>query len=1754
MTNISSINFYLKNKHKMRSMLSHKRKKLLNFLSFQASTTFYNNFYNYFFNLYLFRIINKYDRSFDVNTKSLEMGSLVSRHHIVAYNNLHKNPLQLLRTPLNRRPIENVNYLQNIQFFYFNEFLNIKNKTPFKSKVNEKEPDNFAINYQKTKFNYYYDTSLLYFTWADFFSPGLFNFSPTRFWFLFVHSPAFVKYKSNWLISSLDEFYLIFFFSRIFTLRLQKTIPAFLIMDLKYIVYEFTNDLKLTEERDELYIKSLEGIFDGLLFFSSVSLKSRANLLFFQASWLDCLHDELFKETSKWVMPVKEEIDIHDLIEEQQFYELDDWWEGIFYVFLADSYIWPFVDYSETDFILAWKNYILEQNFESMNFFFIDYSFLYLQNKPHSFFNKIGIDLVNKVWTDFINGNFLYTKREKHSFHILGKVLLTLNAWVLSGYAGRDRRVLFYRFIYLFLLKLRGIFFYWYMFLLKPVIFNLPWHVEIKHIETIFATNQMYYAKRASIELTNEFKRHFAFLEKPFSFVYFWAFFSKYIWARLVNQKRNQLEPDFMVNFERLILRKPYWAYIYSKRITKRVYIALFWDFFYYKYYYWYLIVKCFLSWWEVWKNEKKYSKKIILFFFEEEQKLFKLSQRKGALYSYIKFNAQPVKLKKKKIKIEYSLTKLNVIFSLLLYVKRMQTYEFTSYWYLPRFTYSLLFQRALYHILQSILLVFKSMLNLFFSLFYEIVIDYNIGRLARLALKNKSEMWFKSTEPEFLVSGVRQHVLSNSLNKKQTVYSKSLTITYTLFTAKLDRVNWFFLLRLCFYYYPLKWVYNFIVFFFWFFSTLVNFYLIVYVFIAHLVIELKSAIKTYHDSNFELQAETFKKKEKWKVRINVKSKKQLAVVINFDVHSVFFLYKISKHLKQAREEYFKANIYLKESPQIFPFLLVGDTKPNNYILYISLFTSCSQFLTAVLVLIGFNIHWFLWVFRNQWNKWYFFNFIFNFILYSLISFGFFLSLIFFFVGKSFFLNRSFCFFLLWLYKIYFLFYKSLLSFLFFIFNIQIYFFYTLIYEKKRKYLLFFKAQLYLQKMNKVFSHAKLIVISTLSILMSVGLTNEKSMKTTEQFVHSIVLCDFMILDLYLYLIYSLNIIWRKLNKVLYQFWLIFLLLLIMLICIGYMLYDCYLSFNAVWYKKNSHEFLYLRAILSFIRFEFRDSWVVVKELIFIGSLALRFMLMCFGFFIYTVYQIGWRFKKSFSKKEGKTNLWTIPTTYQVLRFLDKWVLYFFYRVRQIYFFNFKSTFFFIFYNGLAYIIYFTGKFIFYLNYLFIFCKHFIQLEAPTFFNLMLKWYEMYLNIKIKIKFFNFILYYYYINWSATFMLFIKNIHVNYIINRSYPKKINFLMSVLLSTIYLISRLISWLYNRSISSYQWSTQDLKKRAVFNINTDIRDFQELLVFINKNYNFITFYWSMVLQISIDYGDFGWWLPYSSKILQNSITETVNKWRVFSIQSFKSNKFENKRLWKTLDEQRFHKKHSYYFSLNKITKPLLRQKAFLNDNIFHSSFTPNRKKFKWFQRFFFFISKLYSLLGVSFFFEIMYQRFKTPISQFFFSYESSYNKSNNLFLLLRLNKIKDTLGHLKWHLWHLRDTTKTFVLDDFGLNLWKYITNKYITKNQYFNKANSSLFYPLTRSKNQTISKLFAIKTNTNISVIYNFIKYIISFIFILFFIWCAFFIFFLFSSLFIISCCWRFFYFFCTFLNFYINVKMCLYFSIIYTFFHFFFLM
>lgn len=1668
----AQLNLYLKNLSKMRGTFSHKREHLINFLSLQASTAFYNNFYTYFFNLYLFRLIHKYETTYKVKTQSPYMGSLYSRHHMVAFNNL--NPSEFKRLPLYRTQLKkpiNENYYQNIQFFYKKDFLSSENKKSFFTDTLKTQKTKYSIDYNRTIFNKNYDTSLLFFTWADFFSPGLFNYSPTRFWFLFICTPTFIKYKSNWLVNSIDDFYLIFFFARIFTLRLHKTIPMFLIHDLKLIFYEVKNDMNLTTERETLYFKSLEGIFEGLLTFSNIQLYSRSELLFFQGSWLDCLHIELFEETSRWVMPIKEEIDWTVFQG-----DLDDWWESLFYIFLSESYIWPFTDYSDQDFIRKWKNKIKFKNFDLMDFFFIDFSFTYLKNTPNSFFSNVGSKLLDQMWTNFINGNFLYIKRKKNKFQIIGTLFLTLNTWILSGLAGRDRRILLFRFFYLLVLKGRGFFFYWYMILLKPNVFTLPWEREMQHIEIMFTTNQQYYKNKVMIELRKTYQNHMDFFSKPFSFRHFWTFFNNNIWDKLVIQKRNKLEPNFIFIFERLLVRKPRWAYKYTQKITKKVYIALFWDFFYYKLYYWYLLLLCFNSWWKMFKNNKIYINKLIIYFFDEEQKLLRLTkQNKINIFHKIKY--------KNKSSIQhsnqYKLIKKNILLSLLLNLQKKKYHEMNIYWFFTTMPYTIIFQRALNIFFQHLLMILKNIFLMCISIIYEKIVDFNIGKIARLALKNQADMWFHSTNIDYLISGVQKEVSFTKTNKQHQKYTQSLTAMLILFTAKLDNVDWFLLIRIIFYYFPLKFVYFSFQISFFCIIKFCKLYLICYVFLFKLIIDIKYVIKLYHTPTEQTKVSQYKLKLLWQLQLKIKSKKLLTTIINYNLHSINFIYYIFLHLKKAKGEYLKAKIAFKDIPILFPFFITGEIKPNNYMIYIYLFTLCTQIWTAFLLLIGFCGHWFIWIFRTNWNKWYLLQFIVTGIIYCLITIFLFILIIIFFVGNFLYQSSVYCFIYGLVLSVWRISYLYILKYGIFLIN----------YLKS------------LVKTNNLFSQKKLNIlykktVFILNVIFQFNLKKKKKRRLLCQYtLQTWNKMYFIFHDYLFYLIYISHIFWLNMNKIIYQFWLSILFIILSIICFSFMLYDLYLSFYTIWYHKKSHDFVYFRSIWAFIKSEFYEAFSSIKEIIFIGSLGLRFLLMCCGFLCYIIYQIGWRFRIFESKKEKTKKLWVVPTKYAVLRFIDKWILYFFYRIRQIFFFNYKS---FILYS--CYLLYtfffFSISYGFYsIYYIVLFIYFILKQEIPC----LLRLYSNKYN-KSWVYISNFIVLFKYLN--KLFLKIIKNIYGFIYKNWSFyysKKKLNlFVLWSLLIYLNIVNKCI-WIYNTIIKKYINKSTKNKLESFVDLDITIRDFQELLVFINKNYNFITFYWSTVLQISIDYGDFGWWLPYTDKKYMTArygINFILKQWRILSIRDFKINKLIKKKKSMWLEEKKFHKKHTYFFALNKITKPLLRKKAFVNDYIYNSKTKSNFLLN--------YISRFYNFFGLSFLFEIMFQRFKTPISQFFFLQK----KGQDLFLLTRLQKMKDTFSHLKWHNSWLRDTTQILVLDEFGKNLWNYFQTKYQSKKKYFLRRKNASVYPINNTTTKFVNQLFMYKININLSAIINLLKFCISFFFYLLF-------FFFFSSFFIV---------------------------------------
>lgn len=1677
---VDNLNTYFNMKHKnfFRTNISKSRKGLITFLSLQASTYFYNNLYQTHFNWYMLRLLYKYDLVYKHNIHSAMLGTSRSRHHSVGYSSHFLKRRGLLgKDPKNA-------YSFNINFLYVTSFL--KNKESISLNKDDSFVDKKAIflnKYNTMKFDYHYDTSLVYFSWTDFFAPGLFNYSPLRFWFLFSYMPTFMKYKSNWLNRSFHDFYIIYFFSKIFTLRLHKTIPSFLFLDLKLILKERLNTVDLSSERSILYQKSLEAIFEGLVLFSHVNLHSRERDLFFSGSWLDCLHYDLFEEASRWVLPVKEEIDWSVFQG-----DLDDDWDSLFYLFLSESYIWPFINYSEDDFILKWKNFIKNKNLDLNRFFFLDYSLKFLHYSSEHYFKKILPTLVKDIWEDFLNGKFKHIQRTNHKYRFIKKTFLILNGWVLTGLSGKDRRVIFFRFFYLLVLKLRGFFFYWFMMVLKPHVYHLPWSRELLHIEKLFYTNQEYYKNKILITLRKDFSNYNQFFIKPLSFMHFWSFFCTNILTKLVINKRNDLEPNFVSNLEKLLTQNPYKAYLYTRKVLYKIYFAIFLDFFYYKLYYWVLMVIIFTTLNESLLDKKEYQNKISFYFFEEAGKIYKL--KKQGKFSIISFYFKNIEnTEKKAFKLNYTKTKLNLIINFLIIEQHKEKIELFSIWSLSVFKYSFIFYKASLLLLQNFSIILKKNINLLVNLCYEKTMDWNFGKLSRLSVQNQADLWFTNTNKKFIIPGLPQNIKLTKSNKKQGTFFKSIIGVFLLFLAKLDVVDWAFLIRSMLYYYPLSFFYIICLWIAKLLSKIALFFLTLYVSYVHLKIEFYYNISLYQEPTKKNKHLNWKKKHRRLLKNKLKTTQFLKNSVNIKLESFTFFKKVKLHLLRAKDEYRKANECFREIPQLFPFVLTGDIKPNNYFLYFYLFSLCSRYSTFLIILIFFSLHRILWIFRVNWHKWSFLYFVFNFLFSVCLVIIFFLFFSFFFMVAS----------------------KKIQQFLtlgIFIFNFFTNYFLIISLCFKDRFLTFLKFLQIRSKNNfnaRAYVFLYTLVYKYYYIFITWGLSKFFLNRLLWKFLETI---DFILLifyDLGLYFIYSFWIFFSKASQLLFYFITLFWFLWFGFFIFIFMLYDGIRGLYFFMYKQKEYDFIYWRAIFFYFKDEFKGSVSAFKEILFIGSLALRFMLMLGGFCLYLVYQIGWRFRIFASNRDQIKKMWAIPTKYRILRFLDLWVLYFFYRLTSFIFFNFKFLFIWICFWLYTSFIFLGSKFIYFIIYFVYWLYFFFNFKAISYNklnkNFIMKLFKKYLY---KIKIIN--------------------------ITKYYNKKRNGIKINLLKLILL--KLYIFFYN--ILTFKHINLYIKN-FFYKIDLDIRDMQELLVFINKNYTFLTFYWATVLQISIDYGDFGWWLPYKKGSIRTSFFFLKNQWHTLFITSRKRSKH-----YYEFIERRFHKNHFYFFALNKVTKALLRKKSFLNDSLYMSD---NNLKFNWKDKDFFFIYKAFDWLGISFIFETMHQRFKTPISQFFFSRNSLYNQNINIYLLARLQKYKDTFFHIQWHLLHLRDNTKTLVLDNFGV-LWRtdYFT-KFLNLQKFFDSKIKTKFL---LNKNLTTS--FSITKNINIKTFFKLLSYIVYLITICLFTLCFIILFLIFVCFFVFIYSWRIIYFIFNVIHFYVSLNLIFIFSSFFLFF------
>lgn len=235
---------------------------------------------------------------------------------------------------------------------------------------------------------------------------------------------------------------------------------------------------------------------------------------------------------------------------------------------------------------------------------------------------------------------------------------------------------------------------------------------------------------------------------------------------------------------------------------------------------------------------------------------------------------------------------------------------------------------------------------------------------------------------------------------------------------------------------------------------------------------------------------------------------------------------------------------------------------------------------------------------------------------------------------------------------------------------------------------------------------------------------------------------------------------------------------------------------------------------------------------------------------------------------------------------------------------------------------------------------------------------------------------------------------------------------------------------------------------------IRDIQEFLVFLSLTYNWSTFYWAVLLQISVEVGELGWWITYKKKIYHKSslyydiFSSLVSKYRFFY----------------DLNLNLFSKKHAYYLTLNALLKPITRYKPYIINSVYNNTLKMPYKNSLFFGKSIFFkqlLPKITTWLGFAFVFEILMLRFQQPISRFLFGEVGS---DFHIPFFIRLKFFKDVFSEFTWLTTYTYFSTR-YSLDHFLWSILFSVKNQIISKSFYFRKFRDNWFLSILKNKIQ-----------------------------------------------------------------------------------------
>lgn len=500
------------------------------------------------------------------------------------------------------------------------------------------------------------------------------------------------------------------------------------------------------------------------------------------------------------------------------------------------------------------------------------------------------------------------------------------------------------------------------------------------------------------------------------------------------------------------------------------------------------------------------------------------------------------------------------------------------------------------------------------------------------------------------------------------------------------------------------------------------------------------------------------------------------------------------------------------------------------------------------------------------------------------------------------------------------------------------------------------------------------------------------------------------------------------------------------------------------------------------------------REIVFVFSFVWKAICFVVSFFFFLVCGLGWSLF-FFTYSDGTEISQIEPSSKQAYSFLDKWAFYF---LNLLFFLNLDlmRNIQWMFYRFSEFLIVLFSYGLYYIIFMGVFVKFFfIELFSEYWKRLgrMVGWNKFW-NLCV---FFGFC-----VKNVLTRFSFKKSAKVS-VLNSSVGYKNNSLFKLLfLRTItffYTNSSLFKFLKKIS-KKKNWLFWLEKYMSIFLKKNQVRDLQEMAVFVKFFYNFSIFYWAWVMQISMEFGDLGWWLNYS-KYRKTSLDSNKKRkdWLVKS-SSLSSSSWNRNEI-----TSRNSVLHFYYLTLNFFLQNITRYKPYIINSFYLNKPVNNFKKSWFFKRKVFaiqFIRRIGHWLGFSFLFEIMLQRFHHPINSLIFG---RWSENLHWPSIVRLKYFKDFFTEFTW-LIRYTYTNVSLSVDTFIGRFVNVFVEHYRSRLFYYAEFRDLWFFSILRKPSQFLFLYFP-KFRWNFfkllstCVVFMFFSFLYVILFLVFFVIC-----------------------------------------------------